>query len=63
MSIVRCETPPMMTFRSAIINAGYKVSISHANKTSIKTDAPNEVIWDIVRAWEKVGLRRRSWIR
>ena len=54
MSIVRCQTPPMVVFRSALLNAGYKVTFSHANKVSIKTDAPNEVIWDIVRAWEKV---------
>ena len=54
MSIVRCNTPSMLTFRSALLNAGYEVSYSHANKNSIKTNAPNEVIWDIVRAWEKV---------
>ncbi|XP_037802083.1 probable tRNA (guanine(26)-N(2))-dimethyltransferase isoform X1 [Penaeus monodon] len=43
----------MVQFRSAILNAGYKVSMSHACKNSIKTDAPAQVIWDIVRAWEK----------
>lgn len=53
MSIIRCSTPPMVLIRSAILNAGYNVSYSHANKYSIKTDAPNDVIWDIVRAWEK----------
>lgn len=53
MSIVRCHTPSMLMFRSALLNAGYNVSYSHANKISIKTNAPNEVIWDIVRAWEK----------
>ncbi|KYQ50363.1 putative N(2),N(2)-dimethylguanosine tRNA methyltransferase [Trachymyrmex zeteki] len=53
MSIVRCHVPPMLMFRSALLNAGYKVSYSHASKISIKTDAPNDVIWDIVRAWEK----------
>lgn len=37
--------------RSALLNAGYKVSISHANPMSIKTNAPNDVIWDIIRAW------------
>lgn len=56
MSIVRCDTPAMVKFRSALLNAGYKVSYSHANKVSIKTDAPNEVVWDIVRAWEKVDF-------
>ncbi|KAK2575282.1 hypothetical protein KPH14_008134 [Odynerus spinipes] len=53
MSIVKCSTPPMLLFRSALLNAGYNVSYSHANKLSIKTDAPNDVVWDIVRAWEK----------
>ncbi|XP_025157122.1 probable tRNA (guanine(26)-N(2))-dimethyltransferase isoform X2 [Harpegnathos saltator] len=53
MSIVKCHVPPMLLFRSALLNAGYKVSYSHASKVSIKTDAPNNVIWDIVRAWEK----------
>lgn len=53
MSIVRCQVPPILLFRSALLNAGYAVSYSHASKISIKTDAPNEVIWDIVRAWEK----------
>ncbi|KYN03395.1 putative N(2),N(2)-dimethylguanosine tRNA methyltransferase [Cyphomyrmex costatus] len=53
MSIVKCHVPPMLMFRSALLNAGYKVSYSHASKISIKTNAPNDVIWDIVRAWEK----------
>ncbi|XP_032686440.1 probable tRNA (guanine(26)-N(2))-dimethyltransferase [Odontomachus brunneus] len=53
MSIVKCQVPPMLVFRSALLNAGYKVSYSHANKVSIKTNASNNVIWDIVRAWEK----------
>ncbi|CAD6228627.1 GSCOCG00006468001-RA-CDS [Cotesia congregata] len=60
MSIVRCDTPSMIKFRSAILNAGYKVSISHAHKLSIKTDAPMEVIWDIVRAWEKIHPAKRD---
>jgi len=53
MSIVKCHVPSMLIFRSALLNAGYKVSYSHANKLSIKTNASNDVIWDIVRAWEK----------
>ncbi|XP_043273712.1 probable tRNA (guanine(26)-N(2))-dimethyltransferase [Venturia canescens] len=60
MSIVRCQTPPMVVFRSALLNAGFKVTYSHANKVSIKTDAPNEVIWDIVRAWEKTHQSKRD---
>ena len=40
-------------FRSALMNCGYRVSLSHANRTSIKTDAPPSVVWDIMRHWVK----------
>lgn len=35
--------------RSAVLNAGYRVSSSHAAPTAIKTNAPSKVIWDIMR--------------
>ncbi|XP_076759096.1 tRNA (guanine(26)-N(2))-dimethyltransferase [Xylocopa sonorina] len=60
MSIIRCVTPPMLKFRSALLNAGYRVSYSHACKTSIKTNAPNNIIWDIVRTWEKANPIKRD---
>lgn len=60
MCIVKCDVPSILKFRSALLNAGYKVSYSHASKTSIKTDAPNDVIWDIVRAWEKEHPAKRE---
>ncbi|XP_045775495.1 probable tRNA (guanine(26)-N(2))-dimethyltransferase [Maniola jurtina] len=50
---VHLETMPMLVMRSAILNAGYKVSYSHAAKLSIKTAAPAQIIWDIIRTWEK----------
>ncbi|XP_053612073.1 tRNA (guanine(26)-N(2))-dimethyltransferase isoform X2 [Plodia interpunctella] len=50
---VHLETMPMMIMRSAILNAGYKVSYSHASKLSIKTKAPAQLMWDIIRTWEK----------
>lgn len=59
-SVARLQVPPMVQFRSAILNAGYKVSYSHAHKTSIKTDAPNQLIWDIVRALEKLNPINRE---
>ncbi|KAB0794028.1 hypothetical protein PPYR_13648 [Photinus pyralis] len=61
--ILHLTTPPMMEFRSAILNAGYRVSFSHSHKTSIKTDAPPKVIWDILRCWERLhplSDKRRS---
>ena len=33
--------------------AGYRVSSTHANPLGTKTDAPFEVVWDIMRAWVK----------
>jgi len=47
-------TPPTLAlFRSAIINAGYKVSGVHCNQLAVKTNAPSSVLWDIMRCWEK----------
>lgn len=43
----------MKLFRSAILNAGFRVSYTHMHKTSIKTDAPTSVIWDLMRCWER----------
>lgn len=50
---LKCEPPNLTLFRSAIINAGYRVSISHASALAVKTDAPMSVIWDIMRCWVK----------
>lgn len=59
--VLHCCPPKMMDVRSAILNAGYKVSFSHACKNSLKTDAPNSVIWDILRAWiEKNPIKKNE---
>ncbi|XP_063223376.1 tRNA (guanine(26)-N(2))-dimethyltransferase isoform X2 [Bacillus rossius redtenbacheri] len=50
-AVVHCETMPMLAFRSALLNTGHRVSFSHACRQSIKTDAPAEVVWDVVRHW------------
>ena len=49
--IVKCSSPSMELIRSAILNAGYRVSYSHTHRTSVKTDAPNDFIWDLMRKW------------
>ena len=36
---------------SALLNAGYRVSRSHASPGSLKTTAPRDVIHDVFRAW------------
>ena len=48
------------SFRSAILNAGYRVSSTHARQDAIKTDAPHEVIWDIMRALAEQSPTKRS---
>eukprot|EP00560_Eucampia_antarctica_P009090 CAMPEP_0197827516 /NCGR_PEP_ID=MMETSP1437-20131217/4262_1 /TAXON_ID=49252 ORGANISM="Eucampia antarctica, Strain CCMP1452" /NCGR_SAMPLE_ID=MMETSP1437 /ASSEMBLY_ACC=CAM_ASM_001096 /LENGTH=638 /DNA_ID=CAMNT_0043428371 /DNA_START=272 /DNA_END=2188 /DNA_ORIENTATION=+ len=48
---VGCPAPPTKKFNAAIINAGYRVSGYHKVPNAIKTDAPNYVVWDIMRAW------------
>mmetsp|Transcript_22938 Transcript_22938/g.63658 ORF Transcript_22938/g.63658 Transcript_22938/m.63658 type:complete len:234 (-) Transcript_22938:478-1179(-) len=48
---LKCTPPRHEAFRSALVNAGYRVSSSHANPLGIKTDAPMSVIWDIMRCW------------
>lgn len=52
-TIVRSSTPDFLTFASAFLNLGYKVSSSHCAAGSLKTDAPPEAIWDVLRHWVK----------
>lgn len=52
---LRCITVPLFEMLSALKNAGYRASQTHAKINSVKTDAPNEVIWDIMRAWVKLN--------
>jgi len=50
---LKCTPPSATLFRSAVVNAGYQISGSHANPLGLKTDAPMEVLWDIMRCWVK----------
>lgn len=50
---IRGISPPSHLLRSAILNSGYRVSISHCNPISIKTNAPNHVLWDIFKEWSR----------
>lgn len=48
---LHCESPPLAAFRGALKGLGYKVARSHCKPTSIKTDAPWSVIWEVMRRW------------
>ncbi|GAA5902388.1 tRNA (guanine26-N2)-dimethyltransferase [Sporobolomyces salmoneus] len=45
--------PPLHTMASALLNANYTASRSHAQPGSIKTDAPRVFVHDIIREWIK----------
>uniref|UniRef100_A0A8D0BBL1 tRNA (guanine(26)-N(2))-dimethyltransferase n=1 Tax=Salvator merianae TaxID=96440 RepID=A0A8D0BBL1_SALMN len=57
---IHCNSPSLLQFRSALLHAGYRVSLSHACKNAIKTDASPSVIWDIMRCWEKLNPVKRE---
>jgi len=50
-STLKCTSPSAVIFRSAVINAGYRISRTHVCAIGLKTDAPMSVIWDIMRCW------------
>ncbi|KAI9905589.1 hypothetical protein PsorP6_014229 [Peronosclerospora sorghi] len=50
---LHCSNPPMAQIQGAIRHAGYDVSQFHKVPDAIKTTAPNDVIWDIMRCWVK----------
>ncbi|KAM7279457.1 hypothetical protein ACFE04_006591 [Oxalis oulophora] len=52
-STLKCTSPSAIVFRSAVINAGYRISGTHADPLGLKSDAPMNVIWDIMRCWVK----------
>lgn len=52
-STVNSTTIPMKLFQAALVNAGYRVSAYHKEPGAVKTNAPNKVVWDVVRAWCK----------
>ncbi|KAF8121957.1 N2,N2-dimethylguanosine tRNA methyltransferase, partial [Boletus edulis] len=46
-----CSTPALGDVASALLNAGYKVSRSHALPGSLKTTASRDIVHDVFRAW------------
>ncbi|KAK9893656.1 N2,N2-dimethylguanosine tRNA methyltransferase [Cystobasidium minutum MCA 4210] len=50
-SAFHANSPSLLKVASALVNAGYAVSRSHACPGSVKTDAPTQVVLDIMRKW------------
>ncbi len=51
--VIHCVTPLESAFRGALRHLGYQVTRSHTKAGSIKTDAPWEVIWEVMREWSR----------
>ncbi|ESN93195.1 hypothetical protein HELRODRAFT_157901 [Helobdella robusta] len=52
-TVLHCTSIGFLPIRSALLNSGFSVSLSHAEKNSLKTNAPMAIIWDILRCWVK----------
>lgn len=62
-STLHCNSPRMVDVQAAIINAGFRVSQQHKEPQALKTDAPDNVVWDVMRCWVKkhpVSDKRKS---
>ena len=45
--------PKTQKLWSAIKNAGYRVSFSHTDKSSLKTDMPANKLWDLMKCFAR----------
>ncbi|KAG0158725.1 hypothetical protein PDIDSM_6244 [Penicillium digitatum] len=57
--VLHATTIPIDNFRGALSHLGYRSTRSHTKPNSIRTDAPWEVIWEIMREW----VRQKSPIK
>lgn len=46
---IHCATPSEDAMRGALLGLGYRVSRSHCKPGSIKTNAPWDVLWEVIR--------------
>ncbi|KAF8344252.1 N2 N2-dimethylguanosine tRNA methyltransferase, partial [Cantharellus anzutake] len=58
-----CSSPSMQDAGSALLNAGHKISRSHALPGSIKTNASRKEIHDVIRSWIKLHPVKMSNIK
>eukprot|EP00924_Labyrinthula_sp_SR-Ha-C_P014916 augustus_masked-scaffold_9-processed-gene-2.9-mRNA-1 protein AED:0.10 eAED:0.16 QI:0/-1/0/1/-1/1/1/0/602 len=50
---IRVSTPSALKLQSALVNAGYTASQSHCEPAALKTNAPPNFIWDVMRTWAR----------
>lgn len=49
--VLRTCAPPAASVRSVLLKKGYEVSQSHTDPAALKTTAPPELVWDILKLW------------
>ncbi|KAG9510071.1 putative tRNA (guanine(26)-N(2))-dimethyltransferase, partial [Fragariocoptes setiger] len=59
-SVINMPAPPQKLFNSALLNAGYQVSATHASPGSFKTTAPGHIVWDIMCQWARENPRQKK---
>lgn len=60
---LRCEAPPNAALRGALMGLGYKVARSHCRPSSIKTDAPSGVVWEVMKRWLQQKPRKEDAVK
>ncbi|KAL8928995.1 MAG: hypothetical protein Q9208_001438 [Pyrenodesmia sp. 3 TL-2023] len=48
---LHCSRPSDAQWRGALLGLGYRTTRSHTETGSIRTDAPWDIIWEIMREW------------
>lgn len=51
--VIHCVTPHENAVRGALRHLGYRVVRSHTKGGTLKTDAPWDVIWEVMREWAR----------
>lgn len=57
---LKLNTVPLKQFKGALRSLGYRASHFHREPTAVKTDAPNRVVYDLVRKWATITGKKRS---
>lgn len=60
---LHCESPPNAALRGALMGLGYKVARSHCRPSSIKTDAPPSVVWEVMKRWLQQKPRKEDAVK
>jgi tRNA (guanine26-N2/guanine27-N2)-dimethyltransferase len=51
-NVLRSTLPAMPAFRSALVRLGFRVSGCHVEPYAFKTDAPMDVVWDVLKVFD-----------